>query len=173
MLAKDKLEQLKQAKEQEALDRKILDAISLDLIIKEEVSINAVPKEVKILFVNETTKVAKDDRSKETVYYLGDILFGSVKTVYQVIPVEDFDSYYEEIKNLMNTSKKAKGTGSGIYNFIMVIASIIMLLGIIGGLVMFELSVEIGLAAIISTASFSAILFGIAKIIDLLSKQQK
>lgn len=54
----------------------------------------------------------------------------------------------------------------------MTLASIILIIGGIGSLALLGISIELGIATIISTAIFPAILYGIAKIIDLLSKQK-
>lgn len=178
MLAKVKLDQLKKEIEDKELDKKMLNAIALDLVSKKEVSPDTVPDDAKVISGTYDEKIFKVERDQSPLYFLGKSRYDStasraVRDYQQISLVEDFDTYYEEIKSLENTKTDANIEGKGTYYFVFTIAVIILLLGIIGGLIMFGISVEIGLAAIISTASFSAILFGIAKIIDLLSEQQK
>ena len=175
MLAKDKLEQLKQEKEKNLMDQKIIDAVLFDLLIKVDVSSDIIPNDAQVILDSYHSKVFKVENDGTQVYYIMQTnydpqLSKTVRSFQQVSLVEDFDVYYDEIKNFKQSKTYINPKGNGIYNFVTVIASIILILGIIGGLFTFSISVEIGLAAIISTASFSAILFGIAKIIDLLSE---
>jgi hypothetical protein len=66
----------------------------------------------------------------------------------------------------MNLSKEVIENPTNLtYGFILTIAWIILLIGIIGGVVIMSEVFEIGFEAIISTSSFAAILFGIAEII--------
>ena len=178
MLAKVKLDQLKKEIEDKELDKKVLDAISLDLVSKKEVSSEEIPDAAVVISGTYEKKILKVVRDQSSLYFLVKSQYDStaartVRDYQQISLVEDFDNYYEEIKSLENTKTDANIEGKGTYYFVFTIAVIILLLGFIGGLIMFGISFEIGLAAIISTASFSAILFGIAKIIDLLSEQQK
>jgi hypothetical protein len=175
MLAKTKLESLKKVKSNQELDKKILEAIDLDLIDKKEIAESDVPKDLKTVLDTYVSKVLKSEVGDEVSYYFVKESYDSklqktVREYTKISLVEDFDLYYEEIKSLTQDVKEKKT--SVTYNFIMTFAWIIFLLGMIGGVVIVSEAVEIGLAAIISTSAFAAILFGLAKIIKLLSDKK-
>jgi hypothetical protein len=175
MLAKTKLEALKKVKSNQELDKKILEAIELDLIDKKEINESDVPKDLKTVLDTYVSKVLKSEAGEEVSYYLVKESYDSklqktVREYTKVSLVEDFDLYYEEIKLLLEDVKEKKTHVT--YNFIMTFAWIICSIGLISGIVMISEAVLIGLGTIISTSAFSAILFGIANIIKLLNDKK-
>lgn len=179
MLAKVKLDQLKQEKEKNLMDQKIIDAVLFDLLIKVDVSSDTIPNDAQVILDSYHYKVFKVENEGTAIYYIMQTnydpqLSKTVRSFQQISLVEDFDAYYGEIKSFNSTVHHSKVQGKGIYTFVLAIAIIILSLGLIGGFIIIsELDTVIGLAAMISTVSFAAILFGIAKIIDLLSELQK
>ena len=175
MLAKKKFEELKQLQNNQLLEKKILEAIKLDLIHKKEVNEDEVPKDLKPISESYMNKVLKNEVEDSISYYLVkeryDAQLQNTVRDYTIISlVEDFDDYYDKIINL--TKEVVENPTNLTYGFILMIAWIILLIGIMGGVLIMLESFEIGFATIISTSSFAAILFGIAKIIELISDKK-
>ena len=175
MLAKKKFEELKQLQNNQLLDKKILEAIKLDLIHKKEVNEDEVPKDLKPISESYMNKVLKNEVEGSISYYIVKERYDAqlqktVRDHTKISLVEDFDDYYDEI---MNLSKEVGANPTNMtYGFILMIGWIILLIGIIGGVVIMSEVFEIGFAAIISTSSFAAILFGIAEIIKRISDKK-
>ena len=178
MLAKERLRIMKQEIEKRYTELKIIDASTLDLLDRIDIPMEKVPKDGRVIFESPNKKIVSDKNDKKTSFYLIQEGYNSelgyyVKKYQEISLVEDFDVYYEEIKilkqKLLNEGEKKSKT---TYYFIMTLASIILIIGGIGSLALLGISIELGIATIISTAIFPAILYGIAKIIDLLSNQK-
>ena len=170
MLAKTKLEQLKHINRQKQLDKMILEAIKLDLIDKKEIKEEEVPKELVVISESYLKKVSKHEHEHQVTYYVTEERYDqqlskTVRTFTLISIVEDFEEYYQDILNITKEEEKESNT---TYLFLMTIAWTIMIIGVAGGLVLMSQVVEIGFGAMLSTSAFSAILFGIAKIIKLI-----
>jgi len=179
MLAKKKFEELKQLQNNKLLDLKIIEAIKLDLIREIEINKNDLPKKAKKIYQSISGsyyEVLKNEADGNISYYLLKDGYDERKTrtykryYLNISLVEDFDDYYDKILNL--TKEGPKNSTNLTYGFIQIIAWIILLIGIIGGVVIMSEVFEIGFATIISTSAFAAILFGIAKIIELISEKK-
>jgi hypothetical protein len=180
MLAKKKFEELKQLQNNQLLDKKILEAIKLDLLHKEGIDKDEIPKKLKKIFerVNEKglfQKLLKQEvEGIASYYFIEDRNDSKTKKIlreyFKVSLVEDFDEYYEEIVKI--SKRNSNSDTSATYGFILITASIILIIGVLGGLAVMSESIELGLGAIISTSAFAAILFGIANIIKLLSDKK-
>ena len=158
------------------MEKKIIDAIELDLVVRKDILKKDIPKEGNVIFTSSSKKVISFQNKNEINFFLIEDGYYSEsesdEIKYQeIFLVEDFDQYYEEIKKLKQAlPKKNKETSKIAYYFINTLASIIIISGIIGATYIFRFSIELGIVSLISTAIFPAILFGIAQIIYLLSK---
>lgn len=200
MLAKEKLDQLKAKHDSSNDAQKVIDAFNLDLINSVQINNDEIPGYAltNIIYEKENIKVYQSKRSDDPAYYYrkkyGYTSSGDLIKAYKFTLVDDFDEYYDEIKSYIDLNEKHKvetkayadvqaktntykystreiKPKSTTYTYIMFVAIATLILGFIGALSIdsiFGAAIIIG--SLIALLMQTAVLFGLAKIIDLLNK---
>jgi hypothetical protein len=181
MTVKEKLEELRLSKKESEMDQMIIDSVLLGLIDLSSRVDNFSNANCIILEKSNYLEIGKFIDNNTYQYYLIDTIDGYRDTKKYLIKLpEDFEKHYDELKDyaIANSSvyeeiigTKKVNQNSFIKFFLMLLSTVIILIGIIGGFAAFDF--EIAFIVVLSTLTYAAILLGIWKIISILLENKK